>query len=141
MQGANYLKCLARYGLDTRILQDYKAYDLIYYSKRNVNGTADIGKFVDYEGVDRYLIHKVRELENLYNVEVFHIIWNSSKEMVLMYHSNDEHMDLKGQLDMFKEGSCFALKYYIQENKVKFYNVRYDVVYGAIVDVDFKLNM
>lgn len=138
MVGSQYLKCLTRYGLDTRVLQDYSSYNIIYYSQRNPNGTADVGKFVDFEGVDRSLIRKVKEIENNYNIEVFHIIWNSTYEMVLMYHSNEKYLDLKGQLKQFMTGECNAFRYNIRKDTYSYDLVKYEVVCGAIVDTEFK---
>lgn len=137
--GSEYLKTLTRYGLDARILQDYKTYGIISVSHRNALGNADISKFVDYEGVDRSIIHKVRALENICNIEVFHVIWNSSSEIVFMYH--DKANKLNTQLELFKQGTCNALKYNLRKDSVDYCCINYDVVLGAIVDIDYNKNM
>ncbi len=139
LMGSEYLKTLTRYGLDARILQDYKSYGMIYVSHRNNYGTADISKFVDYEGVDRKIINDVKKLENLADIEVFHIIWNSSSEILLMYHDNTYH--IKTQLEKFKRGECNTYKYNIKTGDTRYYCVKYEVLLGAIVDIDYKINM
>lgn len=135
MNGLNYLKQLVRYGLDARVLQDYKAYGQIYISHRNHNYTADLSKFVDYEGVDKTLIALARNLEANMNIEIFHIVWNENKELSFMYHSNS--YDEKSQLTEFKKGMCNAIKYNFKTHKYRYCPLNYEVSFGAIVDKDY----
>ena len=139
MLGTKFLQWLTRYGLDARILQDYRAYGLRYLSRRNLTGTADISKFVDYDGVDRSIIKKSCELELLLNAEIYHVIWNSTTEIIFMFVNRE--LDIDFQLNLLKQGEVDSIKYNIKTNKWNLYQLHPEVNMGAIIDVDYKINM
>ena len=139
MLGTKFLQWLTRYGLDARILQDYRAYGLRYLSRRNLTGTADISKFVDYDGVDRSIIKKSCELELLLNAEIYHVIWNSTTEIIFMFVNRERDIDF--QLNLLKQGEVDSIKYNIKTNKWNLYQLHPEVNMGAIIDVDYKINM
>lgn len=131
-----FLEYMARHGLDARVLQEYKQCGLIYYSKRyNARNGADINRFVDFTGVDRKLIRRIDDLENELCICIYHIIWNSDNEIILMFY--DPELDIGYQMDKFKTGYCTAIRYLINEDEWEYRTLHYEVRLGAVVDMDF----
>ena len=130
-----YLKYMSRHGLDARVLQEYQQCGMLYFSKRTGEEHADIDRFVDFVGVSRMIIKKVDELERVLGVNAFHIIWNSSKEIVIMCFDNDIDHDF--QYEEFMSGTCQAIRYNIREDTYDYSTVHYDVCYGAVIDTDY----
>ena len=137
-QCVSYLKYMSRHGLDARILQEYQQCGMLYFSKRTDNEHADIDRFVDFAGVDRTIIKKVDELERNLRVYPFHIVWNSSKELIIMCFDDD--IDPEFQYDRFVTGTCMAIRYKIREDTYEYTTMHYDVCYGAVIDTDFNFN-
>ena len=135
--GIPYLEYMSRHGLDARILQEYKQCGLLYYSKRYNESSADIYRFVDFSGVDRKIIRKVDELESELNIRVYHIIWNSDKELILMYH--DPELDMEYQLDKFRKHECMAIKYFTDTDEWTYQILHYEVRLGSVVDTDYDM--
>ena len=136
-EATEYLEFMSRHGLDARVLQEYRQCGMLYYSKRWNDESADLDRFVDFAGVDRSIIRKVDELEDDLSISVYHVIWNSSKEIVLMYV--DTELDQEYQFKQFKRGECTAIRYYIQDDYWVYDDLHYEVRLGAVVDADFTL--
>ena len=132
-----YLEYMSRHGLDGRVVREYKSCGMLYFSRR-YDDRADIDRFIDIAGVDRSIIKKVDELEAELCIVPYHIIWNSSKELVIMYYDAD--IDLDYQFDQFKQGKCTAIRYFIQNDTWEYTDLHYEVVLGAVIDTDFTLN-
>ena len=139
LKGTKCLQWLTRYGLDARILQDYRAYGLRYLSRRNLTGTADISKFVDYEGVDRSIIKKSCDLELFLDAEIYHVIWNSSSEIIFMFIDNT--LDEEFQLELLKKGEIDSIKYNLKTDDWTYHKLHLEVNMGAIVDIDYNKNV
>lgn len=133
-----YLEYMSRHGLDARVLQEYRQCGMLYYSKRYGKDSADLDRFVDFAGVDRSIIRMVDNLEDELNICVYHIIWNSSKEIIIMYCDAD--IDQEYQFKQFRKGKCTAIKYFIQEDYWVYTDLNYEVRLGAVVDADFTLD-
>lgn len=138
-QCIRYLQYLSRNGLDARVLQEYRQCGMLYCSKRYDSVSADISRFVDFEGFDRKLIRKVSELENKYSVSVFHIIKDNDDTLFLMCHDPD--IDEDYQFEEFTIGKCNAIKYCVDTDTSEYTEMNYEVRLGSVVDIDFMNNM
>lgn len=134
-----YLEYMSRHGLDARVLQEYKQCGLLYASRRCNDDNADIHRFVDFDGTERRTIKLVDNLENDLGIDVFHVIENNEKAIVVMYHDSD--LDFDYQFKQFKTGKCTAIRYNLENECWTYADLQYEVRLGAVVDVDFKFNM
>ena len=134
-----YLEYMSRHGLDARVLQEYKQCGMLYASNRCNKDTADVHRFVDFDGVQRSTIRLVDNLENTLSIEVFHIIENNEKEIIVMYH--DPGLDFDYQFRQFKSGRCTAIKYNLKDGYWTYVDLCYEVRLGAVVDIDYNFNM
>lgn len=133
------IKFMTRHGLDARVLQEYTQCGMIYCSKRYNLNSADLHRFVDFEGYDRKIIDTIDAYEILYNVSVFHIIQNDNNTFILMCY--DDELDEEYQFNKFRSGTCTAIKYSADTDECIYTEVKFGVRLGAVIDVDFNFNM
>ena len=143
-EGVKYLEYLTGYGLDSKALQDFKKYGMLYCSIRYTEEFISVEKFLDtnkhLDEFDTHLIEYVQNIERDNDITPYHIVINGKSEYgtevdVFYIDNNVDYQEF--QWEDFTNGIVKVYKIYLEAKLIYPDTTYLKVKFGRILDTSF----
>lgn len=143
-EGVKYLEYLTGYGLDSKALQDFKKYGMLYCSIRYTEEFISVEKFLDtnkhLDEFDAHLIEYVQNIERDNDITPYHIVINGKSEYgtevdVFYIDNNIDYHEF--QWEDLTNGIAQVYKIYLEDKLIYPDTTNFKVKFGGILDTSF----